>query len=177
MTASSGNIYHHQMSTLIDDRYVGVWNHISSEYWIDFGPAGELYDTPVVVSKGGTYEGSFKGSLGMANGATEYVKDNTTYALKVVSGGCYITTNYEKKSMTKLFDVEFGGTPTVCGDYLVVCDRVNGKIAIYVIETGTLLGIISVDGNPDIAYADGTMIYIPLGYQGLLKIDTTKAFD
>lgn len=49
-------------------------------------------------------------------------------------------------------------------------------MAIYQISTETLLGIITFDGNPDWAYADGEIIYIPLGYQGMIKIDLPDVF-
>ena len=39
-----------------------------------------------------------------------------------------------------------------------------------------MIGTLSLDGNPDVIIADGTKAYIPLGYQGMLVIDTAKAF-
>jgi hypothetical protein len=178
ITTSGGNIYHHQMIDLIDSRYVGIWNHISSEYWIDFGPADAPYSVPKLISGGGSYEGCFNGGLGMYGGATEYVENGVTYSLKVLQNkNVIVTNNYTTGATTKtLFTAVIAGRPTVVGDYLVICNRSDSKIAIYEISTGTLLGVMKVDGNPDIAYADGTKIYISLGYQGLLVIDTAVAF-
>ena len=180
ISASGGNIYHHQMTVLIDDRYVGIWNHISSEYWFDFGPDGARYDTPHLVSMGGTYTGSFVGGFGMLGGGTEYTDSSgNTYTLKVNGDGyVYISDDYTAGNKTKLFTskLAFVGKPTVVGDYLIVCDRVSRRMAIYQISTETLLGIITFDGNPDWAYADGKIIYIPLGYQGMIKIDLAEVF-
>ena len=93
---------------------------------------------------------------------------------------------YDRKTGTQIAEISAIGKPTVCANYLFISERISGKVSIYDISyltdptstaTGaTLIGTLNVNGNPDIISTDGTIVYIPLGYQGLLIIDTTKAF-
>ena len=176
LSASGGNMYHHNLSTLIADRYVGFWNHVSTEYWIDFGPAGDRYATPKVISEGGTYTGSITTGVGMQGGVTHYTKDGVDYALRIDGTNVRFQTEFTSFKYTHQFKVAHTGRPTVAGDTLVVSDRVYGKVSFYKFD-GTCLGLLTVEGNPDVAYADGSTVYIPLGYQGLLVINTATAFS
>ena len=172
---TGGNMYHHNLSTLVADRYVALWNHISTECWIDFGPADARYTTPEVISTGGTYGGSYKTAVGMQGGITGYTKDGVYYAVRVEGVNVRLQTTFTSYTYTQLFKASTTGRPTVAGDYLIISERIYGKIAFYTLD-GTYKGMLTVDGNPDVAYADGSTVYIPLGYQGLLVVDTAKAF-
>ena len=175
LNTAGGNMYHHNISNLIADRYVAAWNHASAEYWIDFGPADARYTTPEVISKGGTYTGSYKTGVSMQGGITGYTKDGVYYAIRVEGANVRLQTTFTSYTYTQLFKASTTGRPTVAGDYLIISERVYGKIAFYTLD-GTYKGMLTVDGNPDVAYADGSTVYIPLGYQGLLVVDTAKAF-
>ena len=170
-------MYHHNISTLIADRYVAAWNHIGTEVWIDFGPAGARYSVPEIISAGGTYTGALTTSVGMQGGVTHYTDANgNAIALRAESNQVRIQSVFTSYSYTKLFGVSITGKPTVVGDYLVITDRVYSRMAFYALD-GSYIGLMNVEGNPDVAYADGNTVYIPLGYQGLLVINTDTAFN
>lgn len=178
LSVTGGNMYHHNLSTLIADRYVAAWNHIGTEHWIDFGPSGARYDTPKVVSKGGTYTGSLRTNIGMQGGITHYADDEgNQYAIRLDGNKARLQSVFDSYTYTELFTAGTSGRPTVCGDYLFVNDRVYSNIAIHKIKDGTRIGSLKVKGDPDVAYADGSMLYIPLGYQGLLVVDVETAFS
>ena len=184
-------MYHHNLTPLIDDRYVGFWTHENYEYWLDFGPEGERYDEPIFCYTGTSEQGYFTGSLGMWNGANEITVNGETYVIKLQGGqdnaSAVYTDKYNAKGGTAIKGVNVNGKPTVCGNYLFVAERIFGEIYVYDISyltdensnktSAVLLGTIKVDGNPDLIFTDGTAVYIPLGYQGMLVIDTTKAFS
>ena len=175
LRVEGGNMYHHNISTLIADRYVAAWNHVSSEYWIDFGPSGARYSTPEVISAGGTYVGSYKTGIGMQGGISGYQQDGVNGAIRMDGFKVRVMSSFTSYTYTELFTASITGRPTVAGDYLIISERVYGKVAFYKLD-GTYLGLLAVDGNPDVAYADGSTVYIPLGYQGLLVVDTARAF-
>ena len=178
-SASGGIMYHHNLSTVIEDRYVCFWNHASYEFWLDFGPAGARYSVPVFVSTGNTTAGYFIGSMGMRNGITDFTYGGENYALKIQGSEAVYTNDYTQKSGTVIDGVTAHGKPTVVENYLFVTDRINSHIYIYDISnlsSAVYIGMLTVDGNPDVIIADGTKAYIPMGYQGMLVIDTATAF-
>jgi hypothetical protein len=177
--ATGGTMYHHNLSPVIDDRYVCFWNHVSYEFWLDFGPAGARLDVPVFLSTGTTSSGYFTGGMGMYNGVTSFTYGGVNYALKIQGSKAVYTNDFTKKSGTEIGGITTTGKPTVIGNYLLVSDRINSHIHIYDISNlgaAVKIGTLSVDGNPDVIISDGTKAYIPLGYQGMLVIDTAKAF-
>ncbi|MBQ3015577.1 MAG: hypothetical protein IJD79_02220 [Clostridia bacterium] len=176
--STSGTMYHHNVSPVIADRYVCISGHSGDENWIDFGPAGARLENPTSVR--------FTGGLGMTNGITNITVDGVEYALKITSSKGVYTNDFTKNTGTTVAGISALGKPTVCGNYLFVAERISSVVKVYDIScltdesstatAATLIGTFTFDGNPDIIHADGTTVYIPLGYQGMLVIDTATAF-
>ena len=124
----------------------------------------------------------------MWNGANEVTIDGKVYTIKIQGndGKAIYTDKYTNNKGTAIEGVLAIGKPTVCGNYLFIAERFFGDIHVYdisyltdpasTLESAVLVGTLKVDGNPDLIYCDGTTAYVPLGYQGMLVIDTTKAF-
>lgn len=175
---TSGTMYHHNIGAVIDDRYVAFFGHSGDEHWLDFGPADARLDVPTEVT--------FSGGMGMTGGVTEITVDGTKYALKITGSKGVYTNSFTSNSGTTVSGISGSGKPTVCGNYLFVAERISSKVYIYDISCLTdanstataavLVGTFLFDGNPDIIHADGSTVYIPLGYQGIIKIDTATAF-
>ena len=176
---TSGTMYHHNIGSVIDDRYVCIFGHSGDEQWIDFGPAEARLEIPTSVS--------FAGGMLMTGGVTEITIDGINYALKISGGKAIYTNSFTSNSGTQISGISGSGKPTVCGNYLFVSERISGMVRIYDISCITdpdstetaakLIGVFAFDGNPDIIQVDGTTVYIPLGYQGMLVIDTSTAFS
>ena len=69
------------------------------------------------------------------------------------------------------------GKPTVCGDRLVTCDRISGRVNIVDISDISSPKIhhsFVLAGNPGIAYYHEIFAFIPLSYGGILRIDLSK---
>lgn len=67
---------------------------------------------------------------------------------------------------------EFSGKPTVRGNTLVTCDRIEGDISILDIsdlKAPELLRSFTLSGTPDLAFIGEKDILIPAGRQGLIK--------
>lgn len=68
----------------------------------------------------------------------------------------------------------FHGKPTVRGNILVACDRIDGDITILDIadlKNPKLLHKFRISGNPDLAFIGDGYVLIPAGRQGLIKFD------
>ncbi|MDA3925140.1 MAG: hypothetical protein PF904_10625 [Kiritimatiellae bacterium] len=68
----------------------------------------------------------------------------------------------------------FHGKPTVRGNILVTCDRINGDITVVDItdlKDPKLIRKFKVSGNPDLAFIGDGYILIPAGNQGIIKFD------
>ena len=175
---TKGTMYHHNIGTVIDNRYVCIWGHSGDENWIDFGPEGARLDVPAMVT--------FSGGMGMTGGVTEVTVDGVKYALKITNNKGVYTNDFTQNTGTTISGISGMGKPTVCGNYLFVSERISSKVYIYDIScltdskseatSAVLLGTFTFDGNPDVIHADGTVVYIPLGYQGIISIDTATAF-
>ncbi|QDT85603.1 LVIVD repeat protein [Gimesia chilikensis] len=66
----------------------------------------------------------------------------------------------------------FYGKPTVRGNILVTCDRINGVITVVDIsdlKQPRLISQFQVTGNPDLAYIGDGYVLIPAGRQGLIR--------
>lgn len=66
----------------------------------------------------------------------------------------------------------FYGKPTVRGNILVACDRINGKITVVDItdlKKPRLVRQFQITGNPDLAFIGDGYVLIPAGRQGLIR--------
>lgn len=168
-------MYHRQISPVIGDRYVVYHGHTGIEFLLDFGNCENRNAKPTLASE------PYRGCLGMTGGMcgieniigeTLVVRcgGNNQFVLSdIMPGGREIRVDGLKRS----------GHPTLVGDTLAVCNRVEGTVDFYDVSDivanrgfdikfkGTLL----CAGNPDRAYAHGNRLYVPLGYQGFIVID------
>lgn len=68
----------------------------------------------------------------------------------------------------------FWGKPTVRGDVLVACDRINGEITVVDIsdlKKPKLIKQFEITGNPDLAFIGDAYVLIPAGRQGLIRFE------
>ena len=68
----------------------------------------------------------------------------------------------------------FKGKPTVRGNILATCDRINGDITVVDItdlKAPKLILKFKVNGNPDLPFIGDKHIIIPTGNQGIIKFD------
>ncbi|MFO7936590.1 MAG: hypothetical protein R6V06_03170 [Kiritimatiellia bacterium] len=68
----------------------------------------------------------------------------------------------------------FYGKPTVRGNILATCDRINGNITVVDIsdlKSPKLIRRFKVKGNPDLPFIGDGYILIPAGNQGIIKFD------
>lgn len=186
---ATSQMYHHNVTGLVDGRYMGFWANSSSERWYDFGENDQL-DTPVRVTDSSS---GYTPRAAMTGGITAYGDQ----ALATGSGGYYLydpntITSAEQAALTQIKPVSgYGsatkvsiyGKPTVAGNMLISCDRIYGRIYITDISNinqpvrlaafGTREGTALV-GNPDIAKVNGDNVYIPLGYMGVVKFSLSQ---
>ncbi len=183
---ASSQMYHHNVTGLVADRYMGFWGNSSSERWYDFGE-NDSFDTPVRVTDSSS---GYTPRAAMTGGITAY----GDMALAMGNGGYYLydpntITATEQSKLTMIKPVNGSGTkvniygkPTIAGNTMITCDRIYGRIYIIDISDinnpillaayGTREGTALV-GNPDIAKVIGNAVYIPLGYMGVVKLSLT----
>ncbi|QDT28016.1 LVIVD repeat protein [Gimesia panareensis] len=68
----------------------------------------------------------------------------------------------------------FYGKPTVRGNILAACNRIDGEITLVDItdlKTPRLIRHFKITGNPDLAFIGDGYVLIPAGRQGLIKFD------
>lgn len=168
----NGNMYHRNLSELINGRYILVWNHLGSMCWIDFDPQSGADSAPTCKLTTDKYMATMTNGIAAYGDKALFVGLNNYRLYSDIGSN---TGNYADAS-----NREFSGKPTVCGNYLVVTKHDSGMIYIVDIsnvDNPKVIHVINVLGNPDIAYYDdnGT-VYIPLGNQGLLTINLNAAF-
>ena len=152
-------MYHHNLSPLVGGRYVGVFDNAPNEWWIDLeGEPGLIRDRSVSKAS-------------MSTGITAY-KDG---ALEITGGGgiAVYRPDTESAADASVYGKGFCGKPTAYGDKLIACGRIYGKVVVGDISDVTSPRIIKeydVPGNPDIALCCDGYAYIPLGYQGLVRL-------
>jgi len=182
--AAASQMYHHNVSSgMVAGRYVGFWANSSSERWYDLGGNDSL-SAPVLLSN--IPAAGFTPRAAMTGG---YVAYGNTQVLCVGNGGYYVydpagVTASDLKALKtiKATDsdgntVNVYGKPAIYGDTLILSDRIYGRLYILDIqdiEKPVLLKAWQdLPGNPDAATFSGNYAYIPLGYQGIVRLDLT----
>lgn len=178
---ATSQMYHHNVTALVNGRYMGFWANSSSERWYDFGENDSL-DTPVRVTDSAS---GYTPRAAMTGGITAYGDQ----ALATNSGGYVLydpntISSSEMAALTTIKPVNgYGsatkvniyGKATVSGNMMVSCDRIYSRIYITDItniDAPVLLASFTGSvGNPDIAKVTDGTVYIPLGYMGLVKFD------
>ena len=181
---ATSQMYHHNVTALVDGRYMGFWANSSSERWYDFGENDSL-DTPVLVTDSSS---GYTPRAAMTGGITAYGDK----AMSTGGGGYYLydpatVTAAELKALAAVRPVDgYGSTtkvsitgkPTVAGNMLISADRIYSKVYITDISNINapvlLVSFTQGVGNPDIAKAEGDTVYIPLGYMGVVKFTLSQ---
>lgn len=181
---AASQMYHHNVTPVVNGRYMGFWANSSSERWYDFGE-NDSKDVPVRVTDSSS---GYTPRAAMTGGITAY----GDRALATNSGG-YVLYDPDTISASEMAalktikpvdgygsetKVNIYGKPTICGNYMVSCDRVYSRIYITDItniEAPVLLHSLTEGvGNPDIAKVSDNTVYIPLGYMGIVKFDLNQ---
>lgn len=163
-----GLVYYRQLCNgFIDDRYIcGTWC-AGRTFMTDLnGEEPKSLPDPIDLlpdmEKGG-YCAAGEYALLTRNGGYSYYKPKkegeyyTEIPVIKISGG-----------------PEIHGKPTVRGNTLVTCDRIDGEISVVDItdlESPKLIHQFEVSGNPDVAFIGEGFVLVPVGYQGLIKFD------
>ena len=153
-------MYHHNLTPTVDGRYIGFFDNDPHEWWIDFGE-----DRPVLV-----VDKAVSGAA-MTTGITSYGNKALCVHGK---GGLNVYRPQDGFAGASVKGSGFVGKPSADGDRLITCNRIYGDISIVDvsdINEPRLLRWLKVRGNPDIALINGENAYVPLGYQGLAKIN------
>ena len=181
---ASSQMYHHNITGLVDGRYMGFWANSSAERWYDFGE-NDSFDTPVRVtdsSSGYTPRAAQHGgivaygnqALAMGNGGYVLYDPNTITASQMAALS-FIKPVDGYGATTK---VNIYGKPTIADNMMISCDRIYSRIYITDItdinNPVLIASFVGNVGNPDIATVDGNTVYIPLGYMGIVKFDLTQ---
>ena len=167
-------MYHQNLSPVIDGRYIGFWDNTPLESWIDFCSG----NPETVVEKR-------RSLINMRSGCCEYRDANgNAYLLEITSKGGIALQSADdlRNEIVNVPSVASGfmGKPTVCGERLVTCDRIGGKVNIVDIShisAPKILRSFVLAGNPGIACYHAPFVYIPLSYGGILRIDLSKIYQ
>jgi len=178
---ASSQMYHHNVTPLVNDRYMGFWANSSSERWYDFGENDSL-DTPVRVtdsSSGYTPRAAMTGGItacgdqALATNSGGYVlyDPNTVTSAEMAA----LTTVKPVTGYGSSTKVNIYGKAAIGGNMMVSCDRIYGRI--YITDITNIDAPVLLNsyeggvGNPDIAKIVDNTVYIPLGYMGIVKFD------
>ena len=178
---AASQMYHHTvLNTLAGGRYTAIWAEGGKTFWYDFGTADD-YAAPKLINEWKSNQ------CAINNGSmTGNVADYPNCVLATVNiansaqGGYVIydpTGTNEPLNICRDYDDPFSGKPAVSGNLLVTGERINGRICIVDITnigTPRVQKTVPVSGNPDIPYFYGDTVYVPLGYQGLVKFSVAE---
>ena len=186
--AADSQMYHHNVTGIVAGRYVGFWANSGNERWYDLGENDSL-STPVLLDNvPGTGFTPTKASM---TGA--FVPYGSNMVLATGSGGYYVydptavdADAYKSMTVIRPRDgagntVQVTGKPAVRGDILILSDRIYGKL--YILDISDinapvlLRAWVNLPGNPDAAAFSGNYAYIPMGYQGVMRLDLQELTD
>lgn len=175
--------YHHNVEITANGRYVVFWGALGNEVWYDFGP-NDSYTVPQQLSispftsRASAYGGygAYKGNqiiLTRDNGYTYYDPTAVTaqqvydqidnHKIRPVAG-------YGATAKTNIY-----GRGFVYENLLISCDRIYGRLYITDIsdiDNPVLLrSWTGFKGHPDIPTVIDGVLYIPMGYDGIMVYD------
>ncbi len=156
--------YRHISESGVDGRYfAGFWNSNITR-WYDFGGDEAVFT------------GWEQGKVGFSCGVTGL----DDYKAIVTQGGYYVVCDIREKKLYSEYEhislpgVRMVGKPAVKGNVLVLSDRLDGDVNVLDIADPMkpkLLGSYNFSGHPDVALIEENAVYVPLGHQGIAKID------
>lgn len=185
---ASSQMYHHNVTGIVAGRYVGFWANSGSERWYDLGENDSL-STPVLLSN--VPSAGFSPTKASMTGS--FVPYGSNQVLCTGNGGYYVydpsavnESQYKAMGVIRPKDadgntVQVTGKPALHGDILILSDRIYGKL--YVLDISNLNAPVllrafeNLPGNPDAATFSGNFAYVPMGYQGILRLDLQNFVD
>ena len=167
VTAGSQMYHHNVINEPVAGRYMCFWANSTDERWYDFGE-NDSFDTPVLVSNTKPPRPAMTGGV-ESLGDLAIITTGTGYYL-------YDPALAPETSSLKLYKPgqNISGKPSENQGTLITTNRIKGLVYIMDVSTPTdpkLLGQFSVPGHPDIAVFGINAVYIPMGYQGLIRFD------
>jgi len=167
-TAGSQMYHHNIINGVVGGRYMAFWANSTDEHWYDFGENDDL-DVPVEIrayakprcNMTGGIEAV--GDLALSMTSTGYVLYDPATTADISTG---LTVYKPGQNIT--------GKPSEHRGTLITTNRISG--AIYIMDASTLTNpslqkSFTVTGHPATAVYGEESVYIPLGYQGLIKFD------
>ncbi|MBQ7566765.1 MAG: hypothetical protein IJT18_06560 [Oscillospiraceae bacterium] len=163
----SAQAYHRNLLRYQGGRYLGAWSLSSYEYWFDCGENDSL-TTPKLVKTFTTSKNSMAGGGTQAGNLMLAMPANGYMLYDPLSEATTITGTTIKADSTMT------GNPIIEGNVMISCDRIYGHI--YMVDVSNIsapkvLKTVDVPGNPDLARVVDDTVYVPLGYQGMMKFD------
>lgn len=145
---------------LVDDRYAGVFWHVSGLHWYDLSTSPPSYHGNHPTGRFGMKEGLVPFRDGLL----------ATRARGLVRFGFEESGDFTDLPVQKVPGANLDGKPTIDGDRLFVADRVFGNV--YVVdfsdpESPSLVDSFETPGNPGRIRAVENGYLLPNGYQGL----------
>ena len=161
-------MYHHNvLNEVVGGRYICFWANSGDERWYDFGENDSL-DVPVEIHNfkpRTNMQGGIEsvGNLALATASNGYILYDPATVTDIASG---LTVYKPGQNIT--------GKPSEDQGTLITTNRFTG--AIYIMDASTLtspklLKSFTVPGHPATTVYAEDAIYIPMGYQGLVKFD------
>lgn len=172
-------MYHRNVASIAEGRYLGFWGAGGKEFWYDCGENEAATATPTLIANYTTTSVIWNGGLTDYNGMALSGYSGSISIYMPSGGSSAITYDSQVSIGTNPDGFKRTGKPTVYGNTLILTDRAYGYIYIYDItdiKSPLLLKEISVNGNPDFAIITEDYIMIPMGYQGLFKFGF-ESFD
>ena len=167
-TAGSQMYHHNIINGVVGGRYMAFWANSTDERWYDFGENDDLdvpieiraYAKPRCAMTGGI---EAVGDLALSMTSSGYILYDPATTADISSG---LTIYKPGQSIT--------GKPSEYEGTLITTNRISG--AIYIMDASTLTSpslqkSFTVTGHPATAVYGEESVYIPLGYQGLLRFD------
>lgn len=164
---ASAQMYHRNLVTFDGGRYLGAHGNGAQEFWYDCGVNDENSApkrvTTITKTKNSMYGGGCQlGDKVMAVTSSGYVLYD------------FRTTGDTIKDSTISTGDGVCGLPSVLGKTLVLSNRIEGEMHIVDVsdpQKPKVMKSFSVPGNPDFALLYEGCVYVPMGYQGLMKFD------
>lgn len=162
---ASAQMYHRNLVTFDGGRYLGAHCNGAQEFWYDCGE-NDSYSMPKKVTTITKTKNSMWGG-GCQLGDKMMAVTSSGYVLYD-----FRTTGDTIKDST--ISTGVCGLPSVMGKTLVLSNRIDGEIHLVDISDAkkpVVMKSFDVPGNPDFALLYEGCVYVPMGYQGLMKFD------
>ncbi len=187
----SGLVYFRQICTgLVGGRYLCASAYNAQTYWYDFGENPETDEPKLMytVAKAGCgMKGTFSALQGKNYGYAIGVGDGKFFVFDPAEGSSdTVYTALPQHTYSGNIPGTVYGKPTIFGDFMLLCDRISGRVNIIDISgidvannkyEARYITSFTFAGNPDLAKVIDSRIVFPLGNQGVLSISLDELSD